>query len=1118
MKLNGKELGRIRVALKAAFPASGGELELVVSDADIGVTFAEFQAPSYDNRIQMLLENAAGKYRLADLLQAAVVRAPGNPELREIAEFVESYFRVLPRLTEVGDAEKVLFANVGFQNVREWIAKLDALTKVVCRIEPQPRAQGIGGYGSGFLVAPDVVLTCEHVVAGFWGDAERAARVRVRFDCVYGADGKATDGVECRLAKDFRIQRDAGLDFALVRLESGSTSGRGVAELSSHAFVEQEPLLILQHPAGEPMKLAFGSVTGKKDWSEDRIAYRVNTNGGSSGSPCLTQGLQVGALHPAGSGAYNRRVPMASIRPRWGAVESVGDHSGREQKYVERLLLRIAKKAEVYSPLEGIGQMTVEPTHAAIWNPWDDDPDLAGLVQEKRAERVRREFPNALAAFQEVRHAAVLGAPGAGKSTTLLSRAADLARKAKEKEGEPIPLLVTLGDWRDSSSLAEFVRRQAPELDGMVDGLAKAGRLTVLLDGLNEMPTAAEVRKQKADAIREWVKELGEQTPVWVSCRLGDYTGVLDLGFDTLTLQELKPWRVREVLRLWVPKDGRSVREADGFFWRLAGDERLAGLLEKWKASGAEEAEGFWLETTRDEEVEERLGWWESRIWKQHVRNPRSLVRLAANPFLLTMLFQVWRGKGELPPNRGSLFQRFVDQLLVREEHRDRSRERSDAERRERREALLTGLTGLAWQMQTSRVAAGPGESGDFSVLTVATRAEAVRALASEEVLKRALGATLLEGEGEVRFRHQLLQEYFTAVALRERMGTMAATELWPEERWWERSGWEEAVKLLAGLYGEDCTEVVRWVGKAQPEVAVECALDAGSKAVGDWGRELKERWLPLLTDSKRLPEPEGRAAIGRALGRLKLDDRKGVGVRRDGVPDIHWVEIPEGSFLYQGKRERMHGFQMARYAVTNAQFEAFVKAKDGYGQDCWWEGMTNPDRELNAAPSWSYANHPRVDVNWWEATAFCAWLSKRVGYEVRLPTEQEWERAASYTDGREYPWGNGYKSGYANISETHYLRKTSAVGMYPDAKSRDGEGVMDLAGNVWEWCLNEFHKPERTQKEGTEPRVLRGGSWINNRSDARAGYRFGDHPSLRLVSVGFRVVCCSPIHGTRGR
>jgi formylglycine-generating enzyme required for sulfatase activity len=150
----------------------------------------------------------------------------------------------------------------------------------------------------------------------------------------------------------------------------------------------------------------------------------------------------------------------------------------------------------------------------------------------------------------------------------------------------------------------------------------------------------------------------------------------------------------------------------------------------------------------------------------------------------------------------------------------------------------------------------------------------------------------------------------------------------------------------------------------------------------------------------------------------------------------------------------------------------------------------------------------------------------------VRLPTEPEWQQAATGGDPRnEYPWGPTWDNTRANTDESR-LSRTTAVGMYPGGAS--SQRVLDLAGNVWEWCLTDYERP---QASGLEPlrstarrsstsrrgrpdadrdkgvrRVVRGGSWLNPRDDARSAFRYCLHPHYRDGNIGFRVVRGSPI------
>jgi len=259
--------------------------------------------------------------------------------------------------------------------------------------------------------------------------------------------------------------------------------------------------------------------------------------------------------------------------------------------------------------------------------------------------------------------------------------------------------------------------------------------------------------------------------------------------------------------------------------------------------------------------------------------------------------------------------------------------------------------------------------------------------------------------------------------------------------------------------------------------------------------------------------EPPRRLEIGDTLAEWG-DPRPGVGLDENGLPDIDWVEIPAGEFIYNDDKTRqtleLDTFYMARYPVTNMQYQSFIDA-GGYEDDQWWQNI----KKLRLQePAWPQANRPRTNVNWYEAVAFCRWLSAQLGCEVRLPIEQEWEKAARGSDGLDYPWGDEYLADYANDNDSSKgednLPQTTAVGMYPHGSSP--YGVEDMSGNVWDWCLNKYKTPEDIDIDiSNDVRVLRGGSWFFYPVNVRASDRLHHYPGNRYDHYGFRLLCSLP-------
>ena len=157
--------------------------------------------------------------------------------------------------------------------------------------------------------------------------------------------------------------------------------------------------------------------------------------------------------------------------------------------------------------------------------------------------------------------------------------------------------------------------------------------------------------------------------------------------------------------------------------------------------------------------------------------------------------------------------------------------------------------------------------------------------------------------------------------------------------------------------------------------------------------------------------------------------------------------------------------------------------------------------------------NHPVVGVSWYEAVAYCAWLTAtNPGHFFRLPDEAMWEKAARGTDGRRWPWGDTWDATRLNADQT--IGRTSAVGIFPAGRSP--YDIYDCAGNVLEWCsgpgIGETPYPfwQRSYEEDLKLtptyRALRGGSWDNLAQLTRAAYRYLNLPYDWNHYVGFRV------------
>lgn len=193
--------------------------------------------------------------------------------------------------------------------------------------------------------------------------------------------------------------------------------------------------------------------------------------------------------------------------------------------------------------------------------------------------------------------------------------------------------------------------------------------------------------------------------------------------------------------------------------------------------------------------------------------------------------------------------------------------------------------------------------------------------------------------------------------------------------------------------------------------------------------------------------------------------------------------------------------FYIAQYPVTNAAYQRFITTS-GYPPPTNWP--------VGLYFEW-ISDHPVVNVNWQDAWAYCRWLTTETDQYFHLPTEAQWEAAARGPEGLTYPWGNEFDKARSNSWEA-CIGRTTPVDAFPDGASP--YRVMDLVGNVWEWCSTVFADYPYRVGDGREElgtnewRVLRGGSWLDAEWGVRAARRLSGHPDYASRNTGFRVAC----------
>jgi formylglycine-generating enzyme required for sulfatase activity len=818
----------------------------------------------------------------------------------------------------------------------------------------------------------------------------------------------------------------------------------------------------------------------------------------------------------------------------------------------------------------------------------DQGPDAQGLRFIQDSQRGKYDSLATLLTQVDDRALVLLGRPGSGKTTLLRRLQLERAWQQLAQPSGPVPFFLPLNSYRSPRAadpppdpatwLAQEWQLRQPDLPPLVT-LLQAGRLLLLLDGLNEIPHRDRLDYEERIALWQLFLQRASSrgNTVVFSCRSLDYS--TPLGSETTPVRQvqvepLTPAQIESFLALYL----------------------------------AEQAPAIWDTLRRDSQQ----------------------LALFATPFFLRLLVDQVTATGHLLTSRVALLTGFVRRALYREIQERRHRlfypgpllTAGDVQQvihsrwatpvaLPQQGVLMPKLARLAYAMQDGRAA---GEAGQVRIPEETAHALLAHPLAGEIVVA-GIQLNVLDKELarlEITYLHQLLQEYFAARVLAQAPEPDRVRVAWQVQAvtpslaqvlaglavsdplpGLPATGWEETTLLAAALAaGQE--HFVAGLMAANLPLAARCAAAPEVQVSPQLMAELQQALLARIAD----PQADLRARLAAAEALGELGDPRFV--RRAGpygdylLPPL--AAIPAGIYTlgddasdYDDEKPahpvKIAAFAMGVFPVTNAEYRLFMAA-GGYEDERWWQteaaqawlkGESSnkgqkayyrdlvsalqrlSDDDIRARPNstpdqieqalwfkhasteewenqvdewyppgktyrqpefWhdSRFNHPSqpvVGVCWFEARAYCAWLSAQTGGAYSLPTEAEWEAAARGLARRVYAYSNDYDTNRCNTFETH-IRRATPVGVFPGGQTP--EGIADLSGNVWEWTTSHYQSYPYDADDGREDpadadawRVVRGGSWHGLASLARAASRYGYRPGYRDAYFGFRVVARRP-------
>jgi len=704
------------------------------------------------------------------------------------------------------------------------------------------------------------------------------------------------------------------------------------------------------------------------------------------------------------------------------------------------------------------------------------------------------------------------GQPGAGKTTFLRLVACLLARDVLEIEcpegtswrkrhlgldgGKPLlPVLLRISDLvplltRDEAGLLYDVRHRLlnllvtmcegnehPISRGAWSRRLEEGEAILLFDGLDEVADEG-LRTRIFDVFRDAAKHW-KKCPFVVTSRPIQTAALREMGFHLAVVEPFGEAEIRTFIDHWVA----ALYAADT-------PEALSGEGERYRAA--------LMGTICD--------------------LPR-IRRLATNPVMLTCLCVIHWNEGHLPEGRSRVYRAVLRWLIAartdlrtQEGFTDRFAWNAFARLAL---AMVNAKKGkkAVFDLEAGAVAVDPAVRRQFPGLTAEERRKEARRWLEFECL----GSGIVEELSGKRFRfwHLTFQEFLAALQL-----AWLDDKNEEENSWWPLvrqhladAQWRETIELLPGCLLDEGGE-----GRADKLLERVLGLrgDRGDLTTEARVAGIVGRLLQTLSAYQYRPRPEitvtYEAALDRSMAIFMLEGAALVPVKdriavaealgRGGDPRL---APDQDNFLAVS---RLKGVRLGKYPVTVEEYQRFVESR-GYEETKFWEpaGWALRVREGWEAPGrWEERletpNRPVTEVSWYEAVAYCRWLTeqRQKGETIRLPTVEEWEKMATPARGQ-YPWGweepDPERANFGNL-----VRAPTPVGIYPSGAGSSGH--LDLAGNVWEWCSDKDIVASASLCK--DVRHLKGGGWILPAWSLQTICRDWKPAESRDGSFGFRV------------